>query len=777
MDREQLLQRLMVTFLGELEEHVRALNRDLLVLDKDSDEPSAELVETLFRTVHSLKGAARSVDVRAIETACHRLESILAAVRERRHTLSPELIQLFFTVTDALKDAGERLRAQQPLVNAPIQTLLPQLDAATRRVDEAAAVIRTGPAPPPPLVSTAIPASTGESMRVSLQKLDTLLARSGELLVARRRAASRQEDVVLFRDAVQRHRSEWRRLEKPLRKLLAPYRAGKRAAGTPPESPRGSRDRPANGRQGGSPVPQRAIAAFERMSQELKQLERSAELLASRLAADHRALEQAAAPLEEDIRSVRMLPFGDACEGLERAVRDLAHADSKDVDLAIEGTTVELDRAVADRLRDPLLHLLRNAVDHGVETPEERRAVSKPARATVRVAAALRGSSVEIVVADDGRGLDLAAVREHARRKQLVVSEDDREATRLIFLPGFSTAPLVTELSGRGVGLDIVRHSVESLHGRVDFSFTPGQGTRVALTVPLTLTTIRALLLAAGGQSFALPLTSVLRLTRVTASDLGSAAGREVLLSDGPPVPVASLAEVLGMPTGAPHQAGGKFPLVIVTSGDRQVAFAVDALLAEQDLVVKNLGARLARVRHFTGATILPTGRVALVLNAADLVQSALVRAHRPALAAAFDEARGPHRARLRDGVEMLPEDRRRLLVADDSVTTRSLEKSILEAAGYEVTAAVDGGEAWQLLQEKGADLVVADVEMPRMDGFALCEAIRGSKRFRELPVVLVTARESDRDKARGLEAGADAYLPKSTFDQRQLLETIAQLL
>jgi two-component system chemotaxis sensor kinase CheA len=250
-----------------------------------------------------------------------------------------------------------------------------------------------------------------------------------------------------------------------------------------------------------------------------------------------------------------------------------------------------------------------------------------------------------------------------------------------------------------------------------------------------------------------------------------------MLLSDGAPVPVASLGEVLGMPTGAPHQAGGKFPLVMITSGDRQVAFAVDALLAEQDLVVKNLGARLARVRHFTGATILPTGRVALILNAADLVQSALAREHRPALAAAFDKARGPHRARLRDGVEMRSEDRRRLLVADDSVTTRSLEKSILEAAGYEVTAAVDGGEAWQLLQEKGADLVVADVEMPRMDGFALCEAIRGSKRFRELPVVLVTARESDRDKARGLEAGADAYLPKSTFDQRQLLETIAQLL
>ena len=747
MDREQLLQRLMVTFLGELEEHVRALNRDLLALEKNPSGSHAELLETLFRTVHSLKGAARSVNVHAVEAACHRVEAILVAAREGRHTLSPELIQLLFTLTDALKDAGERLRTQQPLIDGPIQAVLPELEKAARRAEEAAPASPTQPAtpaaPPAPLAPSA------ESMRVPLQKLDTLLARSGELLVARRRTANREEDVALLRDALQRHGLDWHMLEKPLRKLLA--------------ARNGPRDRSRNGTRQASLLPQRAVAAFERVGQNLKRLERSAELLASRLAADHRALEQAAAPLEEDIRGVRMLPFGDACEGLERVVRDLAHADSKNVGLVIEGATVELDRAVLDHLKDPLLHLLRNAVDHGVETPDEREAAGKPPQATVSVAAMLRGSSVEIVVADDGRGLDLAAVREQARRTRMVVPEDDREATRLIFLPGFSTAPLVTELSGRGVGLDIVRHSVESLHGRVDFSFTPGQGTRVALTVPLTLTTIRALLLRAGGQVFALPLMSLVRLTRVAAGDLGSTAGREVLLSEGPPVPVASLSEVLGVPAETLHHAGGKFPLVIVTSGDRQVALVVDELMAEQELVVKSLGTRLTRVRHFSGATVLPTGHVALILNAADLVQSALGRAPGPALALALEQKQ--------------PEDRRRVLLAEDSVTTRSLEKSILEAAGYDVTAVVDGGEAWQLLQEEGADLVVADVEMPRMDGFELCEAIRGSRRFRELPVVLVTARESDRDKARGLEVGANAYLPKSTFDQRQLLETITLLL
>ena len=746
MNREQLRQRLMGTFLGELEEHVRALNRDLLALEKGAGEPHTELVETLFRTVHSLKGASRSVNAHAIEAACHRLESTLAAARDQRRTLDAELIQLLFTTTDALKDAGERLRARQPLVGAPIQTLLPQLEAAARRADETLPVVST--APPAASVSRAPAAPSAEFMRVSLQKLDTLLARSGELLVARRRAAGRLEDVASLRDALQRHRSEWRLLERPLRKLLKP--------------PNGRRDRVRSGTPQSPPVPRRAIALFERVGENLKRLEHDAELLVSRLAADHRGLEQAAAPLEEDLRGVRMLPFGDACAGLERAVRDLAQVASKDVDLVIEGTAIEIDRAVLDRLKDPLLHLLRNAVDHGIERPNERRAAGKPTPATVRVTATLRGNNVTIAVADDGRGVDLTAVRDQARRKQMALPEDDRDAIRLLFLSGFSTAQLVTELSGRGVGLDVVRHHVESLHGHVDFSFTPGQGTRVTLTVPLTLTTVRALLLTAGGQTFALPLTSLVRLTRVSAGDLGSAAGRDVLLTEGPPVPVASLADVLGISEAVPHQIPDKLPIVIVTSGSRQVAFTAEELRAEQELVVKSLGPRLSRVRHFAGATVLPTGRVALILNAADLVQSALGLPSRPGRAA---------------GREQKLERRRRLLLAEDSVTTRSLEKSILEAAGYEVIAAIDGGEAWRLLQEGGAHLVVADVEMPRMDGFALCEAIRGSRRFRDLPVVLVTARESDGDKVRGLEVGANAYLPKSTFDQRQLLEVIAQLL
>lgn len=728
MDKEKLVQRLMATFLVEIDEHVRALNRDLLALEKDAGAGHPELLKTLFRTVHSLKGAARSVSLPTIEAACHRLESLLGAARDGHLAIDPELIHLLFSVADALGEVGNRLKEKRELGGSPLEALLPKLEAAAVRAGgtpSAARSPRSAAAPPLP------PASGSGVLRVPAAKLDALLARSGELLVARRRAAERQRDLDELCGIVEETRAEWRRLEKPLRTH-------------------------------GRPISRRAVRAIERTREQLKRLERGIDRLAVRFHADQHLVEQAAGPLEEEVRRVRMLPFGEACDGLERTVRDLAKVSGKEVELAITGADVELDRAILEELRDPLLHLVRNAVDHGVEPPAERERAGKPRKARVVVAAALKGGSVEVSVSDDGRGLDLAAIREQARRRRLTVPDDERELARLIFQPSFSTARFITELSGRGVGLDVVRHRVEMLHGTVDFGFEAGRGTRFALTLPLTLTMLRALLVAAGGQVFAVPATSVRRLVRVRPAELGSLEGREVLLLGGAPVPAASLAEVLGL-RAEPVRPGGKLAMVVLAAGDRQLAVEVDDLLSEHDVVVKTLGARLKRVRNFAGATLLPSGKVALILSAADVIAAGLGRPPGQPLAAALE------------GGDQTP--RKRLLVVDDSVTTRSLVKSILEAAGFEVLTAADGAEAWQTLQENGADLVIADVEMPRMSGFQLTEAVRASKRFRDLPVVLVTALETEKDKARGLEVGADAYLPKSTFDQKALLDAIQQLL
>ena len=797
MDKDQLIKRLMKTFLEELEEHVGALNRDLLALEKDSSgQERTERLKTLFRTAHSLKGAARSVNVTVIESACHRLEEILTAARDGKARLGPELFAVLFAAADALEEAGMRLREQQDLTGAPLAALLPRLEAAAGGGDKETREPSGGRKPPdsessrgsqeesreasggrkppdsessrgsqeesgglrPPLALTVSPSSPpvaeaapeptgGATVRVSADKLDSFLARNGELLVARRRVQSRVEEVAALREFVGRWKAEWRTVEK---EIVA------RGAG------RGAREETKGGVLPATRAAPRRRAAqiLGRVSDNLRQMERDLEHLATGMAADGRVLKEAAGAIDDEVRRVRMLPFAEACQGLDRMVRDLELAVGKEVELILEGGDVELDRSVLEGLKDPLRHLVRNAVDHGAEAPEERRAAGKPPRMRLTVAAAVRGAAVEVVVADDGRGLNLSALRQVVRKKGLPEPADERELARVIFQPGFSTSRFITDVSGRGVGLDVVKSRVESLHGSVDLSFAPGAGTRFTLSVPLTLTTLRVLLVGAGGQTFAIAAANAQKLVRADASQVRSVEGRQMLALGGTPVPLASLAETLGLRSAA--APGGKTPVVVLAAGDKRMAFVVDEFQAEQEVVVKALGARIRRTRFVSAATILPSGKIALVLNTANLLRKALQRPAGPALAS-------PERAER--------PAKKRILVVDDSLTTRALEKSILEAAGYDVTAAADGAAAWQLLQERGTDLIVSDVDMPKMDGFALTEAVRGSKRFQDLPVVLVTARETEADKERGVVVGANAYLGKSAFDQKNLLETIAQLL
>jgi two-component system chemotaxis sensor kinase CheA len=736
VDKNKHLLRLLPIFLEELGEHVRTLNQEVLALEKGADgEARTQHFRTLFRAAHSLKGAARSANVILIEGACHRLEGVLTAARDGTIPLDAGLFALLFATADAIEEAGQRLREQSDLGDAPLSALLPRLDTALSQ-----------PAAP---ARAAVAAAT---VRIPAARLDTLLTRTGELLVARRRVETRAADLSALREFVEQWKGDWQRVEKSFADLL-----------------------PGEGKDSSLSLPRRAALVLHRAGDNLRRLDKELDRLASAAVADGRLLKQVAGPLNEEVHRARMLPFADACEGLDRMVRDLARATGKEVELVLEGGAVELDRAVLEGLKDPLRHLVRNAVDHGAEPPAQRQSAGKPPQAHVRVTAALRGARVEVVVEDDGHGLDLAALRQQARLRGLPEPADDREAANLVFLPGLSTAPRITDVSGRGVGLDVVKSRLEALHGTAEVSAAPSGGTRFTLTVPLTLTTLRAVLVAAAGQTFAFVGSSVERLVRIGPDDRKTVAGRPVLARGGPPLPLASLATALGLPANVGQASGlplpgrpaacptDKLPAVIVTGGDRRVVFTVDELLAEQEIVVQGLGSRVRRLRHVSGATLLASGQVALVLNAASLVRSALGAPVSPLPTAEPATPAAP--------------PRKRLLVVDDSVTTRTLEKSILESAGYEVLTAIDGQAAWDILQNQGADLVVSDVEMPRMDGFELARAVRGSKRFRDLPVVLVTSRESEQDKARGLEAGADAYVLKSGFDQRNLLKTIAQLL
>ena len=729
IDKTALIESLMSTFVEEVAEHVRGFNRDLLALESGQGDP-ASLLQSLFRTAHNLKGASRAVDVGLVESACHGLEDILARARDGERPLDAQAFKVLFATADAIQDAGVRLKQKRSLTASPLAALASRPLATASGAEER-------PSEPPAAETPALPTATapgpavqdrrdGDTLRVSADKLDAVLARSGELLLAVRQT--------------ERHRDEWKPLEDAAIGLAADF-ARLQVLLSP-----------------GAATETRV--AVQQVGAGIEKLKDGLERALADAATGGRGLVRTAGDLDSGVRSLRMVPFAEAGLGLERTVRDLAKAAGKEVVFKLVGHEVELDRAVAERLKDPLQHLVRNAVDHGIETLSERSAAGKASPGSITVSAALKGAQVEIAITDDGRGLDRERIRETARAKGLPEPAEDRDLLALVFHPGLSTARSVTAVSGRGVGLDVVKSQVNALHGTVGLESVAGAGTTFTLTVPLTVTLIRALLVESAGRTFAMATTQVIGLRRLIPGEVRNVGGREMLAANHGLLPLVSLAEALGLPAPRRDRGAAGF-VVLVEAGTSRVAFVVDELLAEQDLVVTGLGRRLRRVPNVAGCALLEDGGIALILSTAELAESALQAPARRLLT----QAAAP---------EVI---RKRLLVADDSVTTRTLEKAILEEAGYEVRLAADGHQAWRILQKEEIDLVVADVEMPGMDGFTLTETLRRSLPLQRIPVVLVTSLSTDKDRARGLEVGANAYIVKSGFDRSGLVEVVGQLL
>lgn len=449
--------------------------------------------------------------------------------------------------------------------------------------------------------------------------------------------------------------------------------------------------------------------------------------------------------LQDAVLGLRMLPLETIVGGLPRAVRDIASEAQREVRLVLEGTETPLDRSILDGIGDLLVHLLRNAVSHGIESPEEREALGKPRTGTIRIRAEQRGDRVAVTCADDGRGVTrelLERAREHGSLIDLLAQ------------PGFSTQAELSDLAGRGVGLDAVKHHVERIGGELEATSEPGAGTAMTLLLPLTLAVVTLLLVERGGQPFGLPLTSVEQAVRGERTH--ELHGRRSLELDGTTVPLVDLADALGSTAPAlAHTA----PVVVVASGGLRIALACDRLLGDRESVVKSLGPLLAPIRGYLGATILPDGGIALLLDPAHLVRAGEAAVAPPRTAAA--PQRPPPK----------------VLVVDDQLTVRELERTILEAAGYRVCTAEDGLAALATLErEADVECVVSDVEMPGMGGLALLEAIRAQPGHATLPVVIVTSRDDEEALARGADAGADAWVVKSQFDQQALLDTVGRL-
>jgi two-component system chemotaxis sensor kinase CheA len=481
-------------------------------------------------------------------------------------------------------------------------------------------------------------------------------------------------------------------------------------------------------------------------------------------------MEQVVSDIQDTVRQIRMLPIGTAFDSFPRLVRDLARSLGKEIDFSIEGDNTEVDRSIIEKIKAPLIHLLRNAVDHGIEMPEERLAAGKPRRGSIRISVWQYGSNVKIEVRDDGRGIDVSAVRANAVEKGILTKEaaesmEDQDILWMIFRTGLSTRDVASDISGRGIGLDVVRDHIDQMHGVIEVSSNPGKGTSFLLTLPLTVATTLAVVVSVGRHLFALPASNVIRIVRMTDRDWGYAEGRRVFRLAGRSIMLTDLADVLGLGVALP----GKRPdmqqtALVLGIADQRIVFTVDEVIAIHEVVIKQLPKPFVRVKGMVGATILGNGEIVPILHVGDLIRNAfgvsslssgqIVVSHEPT------ESKLPT-----------------IMVVDDSITTRTLEKSILETAGFQVHTAVDGEDAWEKLQTHEVDLVVSDVNMPRLDGFGLTERIRSHVRFEDLPVVLVTSLDSREDQERGIEVGANAYITKGAFDQEHLLTTIRKLI
>ncbi len=743
-------------FRAELASQSQALTSGLLALERDPGAPAH--LEACMRAAHSLKGAARIIELTPAVRVAHEMEECLVAAQHGTLTLTRAHIDTLLSGVDLLAaiaaEEGGNEEAQRRRIDAFIEALrLPaqQSSAALERA-EAAMPLGGGRAPAvepvvsnpvsstekpvePPVVASAAEAQGERMVRVTAESLNRLLGLAGDSLMAARRLRP-------FNDGLLRLHRVQGELSRNLDALRAVLPAG---------------------------VDERAEQALSALQ---LRLEEGQAILAERLdeldIVDRGASDLANRLYDETLAS-RMRPFEDGVRHFSRTVRDLGRALGKPVRLDIVGGSTSIDRDILEQLDAALGHLLRNAVDHGIEAPEQRRAAGKPDEGTIRIEARHSAGLLQIIVSDDGRGIDIEALRRSTVARGLVAagnaeSLSEEELLEFLFLPGFSMKTSVTDISGRGVGLDAVQAMVRQVRGQVGVVSQPGHGTRFQLQLPLTLSVIRALLVEIAGEPYAIPLAAITRTLRLAREQISFLEGRPHFRFEDRQVGLVAAHEILGH--GQPVADAGELAAVIVGAGEGTYALVVDRFLGERELVVRPLDARLSKVKDVSAAALLEDGSPTLILDVEDLVRS-------------MEKLVGAGKLRSLEPViaEAGRRQRKRVLVVDDSLTVRELERKLLDHRGFEVEVAVDGMDGWNAVRSGGFDLVVTDVDMPRMDGIELVTLIRRDANLRNLPVMIVSYKDREEDRRRGLDAGADYYLTKSSFHDETLLHAVEDLI
>ena len=687
-------------FIREAEEHLESLRKGILSLEKEG--LSEGQLNELLRSAHTLKGSANMVDLVELAGVAHRLEDLLKNLQSGEQEFSSDLVDVLLVATDAI----EALMAQAQSsggISVNVDTVVKALEsgALDAAQDEANAPDYQG-------------TERRTSVRASVERLDQLVNRMGEILLSQKAMTARQAQMTTL----------LQELDSSMGGLQA------------------SDDGSLQSLRGNMVA---LINDFER---------------------DRLQLGYQAEDVYQRTMELRLLPLATITDEFERSLRNLARNLKKEVNFTVKGQEVELDRNMLDAVKPILLHVLNNAIDHGIEEPETRVRLGKLKAGQISLEARYEGSFVQITIRDDGQGLNPEKIRETAIKRGVLSADDaaamsDEAVIYLVFEPGFSTREFITDVSGRGVGLDVVKSNLDQIKGNLTLHSEVGSGTELLLRLPLSMAIFTGLLVECCGETYVFPQHYVAEVLRISPRDVLEEMGREVIRLRETSIPLSSLSRLLEVD--ASTRVSERLTVLVLSFREQSMALLVDRTLGLQDVVVKDLGCQLKSLDYFSGSTILGDGNPALILSVADL----------------FAANQGRQKLQLLQAYEKEQQKalRGRVLVVDDSITTRTMEKNILEANDYEVVIAVSGFDALEKLETGRFDLMVSDVEMPGMTGFELTKKVRQREDSRDMPVIIVSSLASDEDRRQGMEAGAQAYIVKGNFQQGTLLETVETLI
>ncbi|MBV9575896.1 MAG: hybrid sensor histidine kinase/response regulator [Gammaproteobacteria bacterium] len=746
----ELMKQLIITFQSELEEQNQLMTDGLLQLEKgvQNEEERIKIIETIFRAAHNIKGASRSLGIHHVADIAHRIETLFSQIKNNPLNINNDFINLCLEAVDKMTVAlqafieSASLPFDMPIFLARLnyeKNNTPTEKNTTEKIE----IPEEKPDKPKQETEQAIPknkknirAEAHESIRISVDKIDKIFALLEEIQISKISIEDQYTQLTHVLSKIKEFSPLWKQV----------FTSAKSHKKT---SSHDVTDK----------VYDTANDHFFEINQVTQQMQKSLRVQLNELTILSNSL-------QEEIRLLRLVPAANLLRTLPRYVRDLAHELHKEVELNIQGDEVRMDKLVLEGLKDPLMHIIRNAIDHGIENPEIRSSLGKPALSTIKLTVMDEGNRIFITISDDGAGIDINKIAAFIEEKKLATPAElstmtETDILEFIFRSGFSTKNIITDISGRGVGLDVVKANLMELKGTVSVNSELGKGTTFILSVPLTLSSERGLLIRSSDQIFVIPTNTVKRVLTIQPQEVKDVEGNQILLIDGHSIPLRVLSDVLKL-TNQALLAEEKLFVVVIEKGWKTVAFLVDEIIGEREIVVKPLRPPLNNISGISGGTLLEHNQAAVVLNSADLLNEAL---H-------INSARRITQQNIASTHTVIPH----ILVVDDSITTRTLEKNILESKNYQVTIAVNGKEAWELLQKQNFSLLITDINMPLMDGFTLTENVKKHEKLRDLPVIIVTSLGSEAEKARGIEVGANAYIVKNEFESGGLLDIVEQL-